>query len=107
MMASSLVPLPTLSPSPKKNIKLIPATPGNKASLRREFMHGLLSVGLVSSSTVESANAAARRPPPPPPEEKKDPSITGLRAKILANKKRKEAMKEEVAKLREKGKPVN
>lgn len=54
-----------------------------------------------------NANAAARRPPPPPPGEKKDPSISGLQAKVLASKKRKEAMKEEVARLREKGKAVN
>jgi hypothetical protein len=54
-----------------------------------------------------NANAAARRPPPPPPGEKKDPSISGLQAKVLASKKRKEAMKEEVARLRERGKAVN
>ena len=70
-------------------------------------MYGLFAAGLASSFSVESANAAARRPPPPPPEEKKDPSITGLRAKVLASIKRKEAMKEEIARLREKGKPVN
>lgn len=52
-----------------------------------------------------SANAA-RRPPPPPPEEKKDPNVSGLTAKVLASKKRKEAMKEEMAKLRERGKPI-
>lgn len=54
-----------------------------------------------------NANAAARRPPPPPPEEKKDPNVSGVQAKVLASKKRKEAMKQAVAKLREKGKPVN
>lgn len=54
-----------------------------------------------------NANAAAKRPPPPPPREKKDPSISGLQAKVLASKKRKEAMKEEVARLREKGKEIN
>lgn len=67
----------------------------------------MVSVGLSSALAVESANAAAKRPPPPPPEEKKDPSITGLRAKVLASIKRKEAMKEQIAKLRERGKPVN
>jgi len=149
MMAHSLLPLPTASPSPnsapssveKKNVMLIPAAPCNKASSRfqfrrylmcivawwpqnlanislvlnvnlwlwsREVVYGLFAAGLASSLTVERANAAARRPsPPPPPEEKKDPSITGLRAKVLASKKRKEAMKEEIALLREKGKPVN
>lgn len=56
-----------------------------------------------------SANAAARRPPPPPVDEnkeKKDPNVSGVLAKVLASKKRKEAMKQAVAKLREKGKPV-
>lgn len=50
--------------------------------------------------------AAGRRPPPPPPKEKKDPSISGVTAKVLASKKRKEAMKESIAKLREKGKQI-
>lgn len=54
-----------------------------------------------------SANAAARRPPPPPPQEKKDPNLSGVQAKVLASKKRKEAMKEFAAKQREKGKPTN
>ncbi|KAA3457622.1 60S ribosomal protein L5 [Gossypium australe] len=50
---------------------------------------------------------AARRPAPPPPEEKKDPSVSGVQAKVLASKKRKEAMKQAMAKMREKGKPVD
>lgn len=54
-----------------------------------------------------NANAAARRPPPPPPEEKKDPNVSGVQAKVLASKKRKEAMKQAMAKMREKGKPVD
>lgn len=53
-----------------------------------------------------NARGAARRPPPPPPEEKEDPNVSGLAAKVLASKKRKQAMKESVAKLREKGKPI-
>lgn len=53
-----------------------------------------------------SARAAGRRPPPPPPEEKKDLNLSGVQAKVLASKKRKEAMKEEIAKLREKGKAI-
>lgn len=53
------------------------------------------------------AQAAARRPPPPPSEEKRDPNVSGVQAKVLASKKRKEAMKQEVAKLREKGKAIN
>lgn len=57
-------------------------------------------------SSGGGAWAAGKRPPPPPPKEKKDPNVTGLAAKILASKKRKEAMEEAIAKLREKGKPV-
>ena len=64
-------------------------------------------VGLTMSIGGKNANAAARRPPPPPPGEKKDPNLSGVQAKVLASKKRKEALKEYVAKLREKGKPAN
>ncbi|RID58239.1 hypothetical protein BRARA_F01546 [Brassica rapa] len=52
----------------------------------------------------EEAMAAARRPPPP--KEKNDPTVSGVQAKVLASKKRKEAMKASMAKLRERGKPV-
>lgn len=61
-------------------------------------------MGLKASE--RSANAAARRPPASPAEEKKDPNVSGVMAKVLASKKRKEAMKESMAKLREKGKPI-
>ncbi|XP_022722981.1 uncharacterized protein LOC111280086 [Durio zibethinus] len=50
---------------------------------------------------------AARKPPPPPPAEKKDPNVSGVQAKVLASKKRKEAMKQEISKMREKGKPID
>ncbi|XP_008807249.1 uncharacterized protein LOC103719676 [Phoenix dactylifera] len=73
---------------------------------RRVFIYGLIASG-IGSLSPDGANAAQRRPPPPPPEEKKDPSVSGLQAKVLASKKRKEAMKEEMTKLREKGKPVD
>lgn len=53
-----------------------------------------------------NANAASRRPPPPPPAEKKDPGVNAVTAKVLASKKRKEALKESIAKLREKGKVI-
>ncbi|KAL6221523.1 hypothetical protein ACLB2K_004919 [Fragaria x ananassa] len=81
----------------------------NKLVHRRAAGLGL--AGAVLSFVVgdRSANAAARRPPPPPVDEKKekkDPNVSGVLAKVLASKKRKEAMKEAVAKLREKGKPV-
>lgn len=70
---------------------------------------GLAGAALSVIVGDRSANAAARRPPPPPDDEKKekkDPNVSGALAKVLASKKRKEAMKESVAKLREKGKPV-
>ncbi|CAN8292030.1 unnamed protein product [Cochlearia groenlandica] len=54
----------------------------------------------------EEAMAAARRPPPPPVKEKQDPNVSGVQAKVLASKKRKDAMKASMAKLREKGKSV-
>lgn len=67
---------------------------------------GLASVALGLNTGGGNAWAAGRRPPPPPPKEKQDPNLTGLAAKVMASKKRKEAMKEITAKLREKGKPV-
>lgn len=76
----------------------------------REFVFGLSGAILAASfSGNQAANAAARRPPPPPSptEEKKDPNVSGVQAKILASKKRKEAMEEAMAKLRERGKPIN
>ncbi|KAI3961018.1 hypothetical protein MKX01_014350 [Papaver californicum] len=54
----------------------------------------------------QTVNAAQRRPPPKPPVEKKDPNVSGVTAKVLASMKRKEAMKEAVAKLRERGKKI-
>ncbi|KAF2325560.1 hypothetical protein GH714_030366 [Hevea brasiliensis] len=60
-----------------------------------------LAGALVGLNIGDKSANAARRPPPPPPEEKKDPSLSGLQAKVLASKKRKEALKEFVAKQRE------
>ncbi|KAJ3681404.1 hypothetical protein LUZ60_015893 [Juncus effusus] len=76
---------------------------------RRALMYGLSTITIGSLLIPQNANAAKRRAPPPPKEtgEKKDPNMSGLSAKLLANKKRKEAMKETIAKLREKGKPVS
>lgn len=67
---------------------------------------GLASAVLGLTAGSRSASAAARRPPPPPPTEKKDPNVSGVIAKVLASKKRKEAMKEAIAKQREKGKAI-
>ncbi|KAI3459850.1 hypothetical protein Pfo_016513 [Paulownia fortunei] len=73
---------------------------------RRSVALGLAGVVLGLSVGGGNARGAARRPPPPPPEEKKDPNVSGVTAKVLASKKRKEAMKESIAKLREKGKVI-
>lgn len=67
---------------------------------------GLAGFAVALNAGNKKANAAARRPPPPPPTEKKDPNVSGVLAKVLASKRRKEAMKESMAKLREKGKPI-
>ncbi|KAF5733938.1 hypothetical protein HS088_TW16G00379 [Tripterygium wilfordii] len=74
----------------------------NRRSVTLSLAAGVVVVGLSGRS-----EAAGRRPPPPPAEEKKDPNVSGVQAKVLASKKRKEAMKESVAKLREKGKSIN
>ncbi|XP_059277491.1 uncharacterized protein LOC132031514 [Lycium ferocissimum] len=74
---------------------------------RRSLALGLAGAAVALNAGNKKANAAARRPPPPPPMEKKDPNVSGVLAKVLASKRRKEAMKESMAKLREKGKPVN
>ncbi|KAL0539137.1 hypothetical protein IC582_023316 [Cucumis melo] len=80
--------------------------PSNLIS-RRNTALILTGVMLGVNVVDRSAEAAARRPPPPPPKEKKDPNLSGVQAKVLASKKRKEALKEATAKLRAKGKPVD
>ncbi|KAJ8493502.1 hypothetical protein OPV22_015223 [Ensete ventricosum] len=75
---------------------------------RRQLIYGLVAVGVACSVAPQGAHAVKRRPsPPPPPEEKVDPNVSGVVAKVLASKKRKEAMKEAVAKLREQGKSID
>ncbi|GMJ08513.1 hypothetical protein like AT1G21500 [Hibiscus trionum] len=117
-MAHLITPVPATAISPiAKSNKLASPTP-----LRLHTPDHVLDAGLVHRRAVTLGLAgallgfnvgdqrqanAARRPPPPPPPEKKDPSVSGVQAKVLASKKRKEAMKQEVAKLREKGKSVD
>ncbi|XP_059434129.1 uncharacterized protein LOC132167237 [Corylus avellana] len=79
----------------------------NKLVHRRAVTWGLAGAMLGLNVGDRSASAAARRPPPPAPGEKKDPNVSGVQAKVLASKKRKEAMKQSMAKLKERGKPVN
>lgn len=69
-------------------------------------LSGAVVVLGLSWSDGQSASGAAR-PPPPPPKEKRDPNVSGVQAKVLASKRRKEAMKETMAKLREKGKAID
>ncbi|PON83292.1 hypothetical protein TorRG33x02_208590 [Trema orientale] len=86
--------------------QVLNAAPHGKIVNRRTLSLGLAGALLGLNGSEWSARAAARRPPPPPPEEKKDPNVSGVQAKVLASKRRKEAMKDEIAKLREKGKAV-
>ncbi|KAJ1382458.1 hypothetical protein SESBI_44235 [Sesbania bispinosa] len=77
-------------------------------SLRRRALVGLSGAVVLGLGWGDEQSASgAGRPPPPPPREKKDPNVSGVQAKVLASKKRKEAMKEAMSKLREKGKAIN
>ncbi|CAI0396927.1 unnamed protein product [Linum tenue] len=92
-------------PLPSQSQVVVPQSSRHSSITRRSMGLSLMG-GLVGLKFVlpEGADAAARRPPPSPPAEKKDPNISGVQAKILASKKRKEAMKDLVSKLREQGK---
>ncbi|KAL6656335.1 hypothetical protein ACP70R_007161 [Stipagrostis hirtigluma subsp. patula] len=118
-MAHPMLPLPTaqnttITPSAASKSPALKSSNnfpfGAKCDARRAFMYGLIAAGAGAMLGPDIASAASkRRPPPPAPttEEKKDPNVSGVQAKVLASRKRKEAMKEAVAKLREKGKPVD
>ncbi|KAI3823042.1 hypothetical protein L1987_04468 [Smallanthus sonchifolius] len=96
-MIHSLTPAAVATTTP-------PPSHRNISILRRDVLVGtVFGLSIVGD---KSADAAARRPPPPPPTEKKDPNVSGVLAKVLASKKRKEAMKESMAQLRNKGKPI-
>ncbi|KAG2636216.1 uncharacterized protein LOC120661251 [Panicum virgatum] len=117
-MAHTMPPLSTAQ-STTSTLKVAPKSPalknssnlslGAKCDTRRAILCGLIAAGAGAMLGPDIVSAASkRRPPPPPPtEEKKDPNVSGVQAKVLASKRRKEAMKEAVAKLREKGKPVD
>ncbi|XP_047048039.1 uncharacterized protein LOC124653028 [Lolium rigidum] len=80
-----------------------------RCDTRRAFLHGVLIAAAGAGTLlghVDAAPAASKRRAPPPAEqkEKKDPNMSGVQAKVMASRKRKEAMKEATAKLREKGK---
>ncbi|CAN6908786.1 unnamed protein product [Brassica oleracea] len=96
------------SPSPQSQPQTPPIILQVPQINRRAIVVGL-GGSLLSWNALngkEEAMAAARRPPPPPAVEKKDPNVSGVQAKVLASKKRKEAMKASMAKLRERGKSV-
>jgi hypothetical protein len=76
-------------------------------SCSRAVTWGLAGAMLGLNVGDKGASAAARRPPAPAPGEKRDPNVSGVQAKVLASKKRKEAMKQSMAKLKERGKPIN
>ncbi|XP_010498605.1 PREDICTED: uncharacterized protein LOC104776270 [Camelina sativa] len=114
-MVHSLVPLSPAahavrlsSPSPRSLPQAPPVDlevpPVNRRTIVLGLGGALWSWNALTAK--EEAMAAARRPPPPPPKEKKDPTVSGVQAKVLASKKRKEEMKASIAKLREKGKLV-
>ncbi|PAN13377.1 hypothetical protein PAHAL_2G332400 [Panicum hallii] len=118
VMAHTMPPLSTAQ-STTSILKVAPKSPalknssnlslGAKCDTRRALVCGLIAAGAGAMLGPDIASAASkRRPSPPAPtEEKKDPNVSGVQAKVLASKRRKEAMKEAVAKLREKGKPVD
>ncbi|XP_044499144.1 uncharacterized protein LOC123220648 isoform X2 [Mangifera indica] len=78
----------------------------HKSIYRRDVALGLAGAAWLSIGG-RNASATGHRPPSPPKEEKKDPNVSGVQAKVLSSKKRKEAMKQAIAKLREKGKVLN
>ncbi|CAH8351727.1 unnamed protein product [Eruca vesicaria subsp. sativa] len=96
------------SPSPRSRPQTPPIILQVPQTNRRAIVVGLGSVlwSWNALNVKEEAMAAARRPPPSPPKEKNDPNVSGVQAKVLASKKRKEAMKASMAKLRERGKSV-
>ncbi|CAN7127725.1 unnamed protein product [Brassica rapa subsp. narinosa] len=96
------------SPSPRSQPQTPPIILQVPPINRRDIVVGLGSAlwSWDALNGKDEAMAAARRPPPPPAVEKKDPNVSGVQAKVLASKKRKEAMKASMAKLRERGKSV-
>ncbi|CAI9295748.1 unnamed protein product [Lactuca saligna] len=104
-LTHAVVPISTTTTPPSKNTSFRPSL----CHIPRRDV-ALCLVGAVFGLSIvgdRSADAAARRPPPPTPTEKKDPNVSGVLAKVIASKKRKEAMKESIAQLRQKGKVIN
>ncbi|KAL9270851.1 hypothetical protein AKJ16_DCAP08298 [Drosera capensis] len=95
------------SPSSSADIKGNAAQRSSVQTSASPLPRRIINWGLIAATlNWSTASAAARRPPPPPPQPKKDPNVSGVLAKVLASKKRKEDMKAATAKLREKGTPI-
>uniref|UniRef100_A0ACD5YFZ2 Uncharacterized protein n=1 Tax=Avena sativa TaxID=4498 RepID=A0ACD5YFZ2_AVESA len=92
--------------APKKNTTSVPV----RLDSRRAFLQGVVIAAAGAGTLlghVDAAPAASKRRAPPLPaeeKEKKDPNMSGVQAKVMASRKRKQAMKEATEKLREKGK---
>ncbi|KMT15527.1 hypothetical protein BVRB_3g058790 [Beta vulgaris subsp. vulgaris] len=91
---------------PHQNTSLDAPITLSPISRRNIFGLGIAGAVLGLEFGEKNAWAAARRPPPPPAGEKKDPNVSAVQAKIMASKKRKEAMKQAMAKQKEKGKKI-
>ncbi|XP_076923986.1 uncharacterized protein LOC143586306 [Bidens hawaiensis] len=106
IMSQLLTPTPVAVAATSPPSQKIVATHRNVPVLRRDVLVGTV-FGLSIVSGNKSAEAGARQPPPPPPTEKNDLNVSGVLKKVLASKKRKEAMKEAIAELRNKGKAIS
>ncbi|XP_057546806.1 uncharacterized protein LOC130825544 [Amaranthus tricolor] len=95
------------SPPPRKESADADAAPLVLRTVNHS-RRNIITIGIVGAVYGEKkAWAGARRAAPPPTDqEKKDPNISAVQAKVLASRKRKEAMKQAMAKQRERGKKV-
>ncbi|XP_020587853.1 uncharacterized protein LOC110029765 [Phalaenopsis equestris] len=98
------LPLPAFAAKPLSEISVKQFD--LKFQQRRSIFYGLVGAGIGLSLFCNDVSAAKRQPPAPLME-KKDPNVSGVQAKVLASKKRKEEFKEEVARLREKGRETS
>eukprot|EP00252_Welwitschia_mirabilis_P003809 TRINITY_DN13874_c0_g2_i1.p1 TRINITY_DN13874_c0_g2~~TRINITY_DN13874_c0_g2_i1.p1 ORF type:complete len:148 (+),score=26.16 TRINITY_DN13874_c0_g2_i1:183-626(+) len=73
---------------------------------RRAFVIAGGAILLRSMFDVKTALAAKRKPPSSEEEKKpkNDPNVSGVQAKVIASIKRKEAMRQALAKLKQRGK---
>ncbi|KAL9237527.1 hypothetical protein vseg_012063 [Gypsophila vaccaria] len=93
---------PSKPPIKERNVPCLDVHAPSRRNVIAMGISGAITLGL-NMGDHKNAMAAARRPPPTAPSEKKDPNVNGVLAKVLASKKRKEAMKEAMAKQRVRG----